>query len=305
MYVEDLFEDCELENSHSIWNRIKESSDPEKRELCNSLYEKFAPFADKDFKNKFRVEFFSAFWEMDLACTLIRSGKNLSVKDSGDRGPDICVLDLEGRRTWIEAICVTRGTTRDEISLGRAGEVTRIDSEKILLRLTSAIYDKDIKHKEYLEQGVCKEDEPFVIAINGCHLTPGPGLDDLTPRIVKAVFEGGDDELLIDRIDGKYLGRQLGHRPVIPKHNNEKIPTGYFRLENYSNISAIIYSESGFAAIPAELGSDYVVVHNPISHNPLSEGYFRFGTEYMDKFAPTEISSLRTISYRQLDYLYV
>ncbi|WP_075187880.1 hypothetical protein [Teredinibacter haidensis] len=304
MKNENLFDSKGSKNSHKSWRSIAESREGYKRELCNQLYSKFKPYSDRDFKRKFELEFFSAFWEMDLACSLLDSGFKLSEQYSGNKGPDLCLINTGGNRIWIEAVCATRGNSLDEVSLGEPGRALRIDSEKIMLRLTSAIYDKDRKHKHYLEQCICKEAEPFIIAVNGSLLTPGPGLDDFTPRIVKAVFEGGSDKFIFDKATGSVESRQIDYRPEIDKYNNNSICTNFFRIKEFENISALLFSESSLWSRPCETGSDYVIVHNPLAVNPLPEGYFQFGSEYMLKQSKTENESLNINNYRKMEYLY-
>lgn len=291
-------------DSHESWRLIAESMEDDKRALCNKLYSKFKPYADRDFKRKFELEFFPPFWEMDLACSLLDSGFELSEQYSGNKGPDLCLFGTGANRIWVEAVCATIGNTLDKVAHVQPGHSQRIGSEKIILRLTSTIYDKHRKHRQYLEQGICNKNEPFIIAVNGSLLTPGPGLDDLTPRILKAVFEGGSDKFIFDKATGAIESRQIEYRPEIAKYNNHSIRTNFFRSKEYANISALLFSESSLWSRPSEVGSDYVIVHNPLAVNPLPEGFFQFGAEYMLKQSESGNESLSINNYRKLEYLY-
>ena len=305
-YMKDknLFDNKVSQNSHGSWRLIAESRNNDKRKLCNELYSKFKPYADRDFKRKFELEFYPAFWEMDLACSLLDSGFELSEQHCGNNGPDLCLINTGRNRIWIEAVCATRGNSKDRVSLGKPGRAFRTDSEKIILRLTSTICDKDRKHKQYLKQGVCDKAEPFIIAVNGSLLTSGPGLDDYSPRIVKAVFEGGSDKFNYDKTTGSVASRQIDYRPEIAKYNGNSISTNFFRDKKYENISALLFSESSLWSRPSETGSDYVIVHNPLALNPLPEGYFQFGTEYMLKQSGPENETLNINVFRKMEYLY-
>lgn len=304
MTDDNLFDSDGSQNSHNSWRLIAESGENEKRELCNKLYKNFKPYADRDFKRKFELEFFPAFWEMDLACSLLDSGLKLSEKYSGNAGPDLCLTNTGENRIWIEAVCATRGNSVDRVPLGGPDSSPRIDNEKIMLRLTSVIRDKDKKHKRYLERHICNEDEPFIVAVNGSLLPPGPGLDDYTPRIVKAVFEGGGDEFVFDKNTGSIESRQIDFRPKIFKYNNISISTNFFRTRKYENISAVLYSESSLESRPSEPGSDYVIVHNPLALNPLPKGYFQFGEEYILEQSVDGKESIIIKNYRKMEYLY-
>lgn len=305
----DLFENINVLNPHETWKLIKCGTDEESikvRTLCNELYDKFSPYSDSDFVNKFQLEFFPKFWEMDLACVLMGCRKKLSETDSGDEGPDICI-DESGKKVWVEAICPDRGHTLDSICKPVEGKAMSIESEKIILRITGSIYTKYKKHLKYIENRICSENDPYVIAINSCLLTPGPGLDDLTPRIVKAVFEGGNDVILFDKGSGKLSKKWCENREHLEKHNKEKISLGYFMQEKYSNISAILYSESSYAARPTENGGDYILVHNPFAKNPLNLGFFEMGLEYSANISSKnkeEKYSLAINNYRKAEYLY-
>jgi len=304
-----LFGDALVPHPHKTWGLIKEGVDERSnkaRALCNELYQKFSLYSDSDFVQRFHAEFFQRFWEMDLACTLIDIGKDLSEELSGDEGPDICIRNEPGRYTWIEAICPERGNTKDRVTKPVDQHSFQIDSKKIILRITNAIATKHIQHQRHVDNGICSVDAPFIIAINGCQLAPGPS-EVLTPRIVKAVFEGGDDVIQFDSKSGRVTDKWCENRRHIEKHNKEKINPGYFMQEEYSSISAVLYSDSCYSTRPSEAGEDYVLVHNPFANNPLREGFLGAGLEYSTN--KTNILSgegypLNINSYRRAKYLY-
>jgi type I restriction enzyme S subunit len=305
-----LFGDNLVSKPNRTWELVKigtDERDENTRSLCEKLYTKFSPYGDRDFIKKFQIEFFQKFWEMDLACTLIDSGHNLSEADSGDEGPDVCLLSENGIKMWIEAICPQRGNTKDGVSKPITGHPMSIDSKRIILRLTSAINAKHEQHLKNIEKGICTSNEPYIIAINGCQLTPGPGLDDLTPRIVKALFEGGNDMVSFDTGSESLEQKWCENRSHIEKANKENISLGYFMQQKYSNISAVIYSDSCYASRPSEAGGDYILVHNPFARNPLPEGVFKFGLEYIASKSKIDTEgdySLKVNNYRCQEYLY-
>ena len=305
-----LFSSKRIKNPHLAWSALKCGNDGRSelfRQFCNDSYEMFKPYSDSDFVNKFKIEFFPQFWEMDLACTLIKSDKMLSSFYSGNKGPDICLLDDKYKKIWVEAICPDKGSTTDQIPNYENNQVNTIPSDKIILRITSAIYKKHKIHLNYIKDKVCSADEPYIIAINGCLLTPGPGLDDVTPRIVKAVFEGGIDMIDYDLNSGLIDKRWCKNKQFIPNHNEVKVYLGYFFQKEFSNISAVLYSDSSYCTRPTELGGDYILVHNPLAKNPLPVGFLGVGIEYYLK-EPYKSEgrdySLGINCYRQEEYLY-
>ncbi len=267
------------------WASIKNGNDALsclRKKLCETLYSKFKPYADKHFVNGFKTDFYQRFWEMDLACVLMEYGIKISSRDSG---PDICVHNQNNEKNWIEAICPNKGTTSDKIPEYKIPEYKinqayQIKSKNILLRLTTAIKTKHEAHQKYLKNNTCSSQEPYIIAINGGLLTPGPGLDDLTPRIIKAIFEGGSDIINFGSLPNNKTQWWCETKESVTKHNNRDISLGCFLNTKYSGVSAILYSESSCCARTTELGGDFILAHNPLARNQLPKGFLKMGQEY-------------------------
>jgi hypothetical protein len=51
-------------------------------------------------------------------------------------------------------------------------------------------------------------------------------------------------------------------------------------VDDYSGISAVLYSSVDCANKPETFGGDFVLVHNTSAKNKLQKGTFRFGREY-------------------------
>lgn len=131
--------------------------------------------------------FWQRAWEMLLARHLREQGHQL---DSGDEGPDFRFL-VGGKVVWCEAICPSpKGIPTEWLTPVPAGEavVMEVPDEAVLLRLTAAIKEKleklegrDRRNKKadalefqpgYRQKGIVAEDECYVVAVNGCQLTP-------------------------------------------------------------------------------------------------------------------------------------
>jgi hypothetical protein len=64
----------------------------EQRLFLESLWTKFSPFADPNFKSELAVCFQARFWEMYLACALLEMGLNLIPRKSVN-GPDLLIVN--------------------------------------------------------------------------------------------------------------------------------------------------------------------------------------------------------------------
>lgn len=177
--------------------------------------------------------------------------------------------------------------------------------DKIIERLSASIkeknnklsgYDDDRKgkhHRGYLEKGIVKNTDPYIIALNTYKTsfaqfdhqhTPGH-----LPLIAKVLFGYGDTVFLSgfprdgrsapissDRWDDIY-------RRYVTGKQGKKVPTNIFFREEYSGISALIVSKEGFWTwqhrIPAPLSQNFILAHNPLARNPLPNGWLKSGHE--------------------------
>ncbi len=263
------------------------------KELCNDLYDQFHCHADSGFVDKFQYDFYERFWEMDLTCVMENVGFSVS---SADKGPDICLQLHDDNKVWIEAVCPKEGSMENKIPEAVDGYAYQIPTDKITLRLANSICKKHEQHLTHVKNGYCSGSEPFVVAINGCRLVPGPGLDDITPRIVKTVFSIGKDTIYFDRDSGEVTDTGYEERNHVKKNNGKPVSLNFFMTEEYGDVSAILYSESNCRVRPTENGGDYVLVHNPYANNPLPPGLFKIGREYIPDVT-LSVSDYRTEVY--------
>ncbi|HEX9870723.1 MAG TPA: hypothetical protein VGC99_19435, partial [Candidatus Tectomicrobia bacterium] len=69
-------------------------------------------------------------------------------------------------------------------------------------------------------------------------------------------------------------------RDSIEKKSGEIVSTNVFLDPEYASMSAVLYSSVDALNRPKVLGSDFILVHNPLARNPLPLGFFAFGVEY-------------------------
>ena len=96
------------------------------RDLLESYWQIFSPYADSNFKQEIAIDFDARFWEMYLVCTLISLTIPVS-KRKTKGGPDICIC-TERNRIFIEAISPDKGSISNpdqvpEMIFGKATQV--------------------------------------------------------------------------------------------------------------------------------------------------------------------------------------
>src|SRR5688500_12043592 len=133
--------------------------------FCESLWKRYAPYADRHFLEQIRIQFHPRFWEMYLAVTFLDRGYELHRHKAG--GPEFGI-DIQSKRYWFDAIAPTSGVgpdaVPDEYQRGRASRT--VPQERIILRYTSALATKREKWQKDLKSGRVSEKDGFVVAIN-------------------------------------------------------------------------------------------------------------------------------------------
>ena len=258
---------------------------------CLDMWAVFEPYADSHFTKEIKRDFDGRFWEMDLTCTLLELGYNVSCPKPG---PD---MKIEGN-IWIEAICPTGGhkNSPDKVPEIVTGLAQSVKYEPIALRFTSAIIEKYQKYIGYINGGVIREFEPYVIAINGNQI-PNARLDFPMPRIARAVLSIGSEYITCSRESGEAISSGYNYQESISKSNGAEISIGIFLDKKYEGISAILYSCVDVCNRSERLGQDFILIHNPLAKNPISEGYFRLGREAIVSIDNEEDYSIRWLDY--------
>jgi len=254
------------------------------RELVESLWSQYWPYADDDFYRDLPRDFIARFWEMDVACGLMRQG--VSIEGRRAHGPDVCAI-VDGQRVWIEAIAPTSGDGPDAVPELAYDMIARtFDSEEsILLRLRSGIEDKTRKRRTYMEDGVIADSEPYIIALNGRKIDAAI-VEEGIPYIVKAVYPLGDSPWRIDVVTETVTELPPAHRPAVEKANKSEVATTCFLDEQYSGISGVLYSRADVF----NRRDDWRFVHNMVGLNRLARGWLKVGKEYWPEEGGLEIT---------------
>jgi type I restriction enzyme S subunit len=248
--------------------------------------------ADPNFVRELTLGQDSKFWSCISEALIFDrlSGQVFPSRASIGEGPDFLVMDGD-RKVWIEVICPEAcGVPEDWLTM-EVGTATFPHIE-ILLRWTAAIKEKAEKligcandtNNGYLQTGIVGPSDAYVIAVNSCQLRNGPfpelfGISQF-PFAAEAVFPIGPVQLTISQENQNVVAQGHQHRPYIINRNNAQVPAYTFLDPRFNPISAIwaVDMKGGIAIGNVE---PIVVVHNPNSTNPISQGFLSADSEYI------------------------
>lgn len=236
------------------FQRLVENAKPgsgasEYLEHMESLWRIYQPFASPDFQYQLLADddkFYSLTWELMLGATLLEKGYHLK-PSINDKRPDLCLI-LEGKRIWIECCLPTGGnplkpSSITETVLTSDGEFEwhDVDPNKSILRCTQVLSEKKRQHLRWIAKGVCNQDEPFLIALNGLNLQLGIFNSSL-PQILRALYATGDMYDVFDSKDSEYRESGYHYRPTIAKSEKTSTSTAFFLETENSHISGVLFS---------------------------------------------------------------
>jgi hypothetical protein len=261
----------------------------ERKKRFEKLWKLYEPYADRHFLTEAKIKFHQRSWEMYLANVFIKHGFKIS---SADEGPDIKVETSYGA-VYVEAVAPNKGTSADKVPDMVYGVVGDVPENQMLMRLANSLSSKTEAYKRYLTKGVVDDKAPYVIAVNRADLSH---IDGGMPLILKSVF--GLGFLTFPRlrdINGKSVFDKpfWSHRKDVPKKQGAPVPVNLFEQPEYAAVSAVIYSDKYVLAHPKKLGSDCVLVHNPLAKNPLNDKCFPFFEQW--KQGKSEIHIVKII----------
>ena len=167
-----------------------------------------------------------------------------------------------------------------------------IPDDKITLRYRSAIHDKySDKYFKYVEDGIIKPADCYIIALNGCKI-PWHGGDFEPPRIIRCVLPFGWQEVTINTSSHEVVKRGHQYRAYLRKTSGYEVDTDIFIKSEYSNITAIIFSNVDFANLTPTMGDDFIIIHNPLASIKLPDNFPEVGREYKAELSKDTIKLL-------------
>lgn len=253
--------------------------DIERKLHCEALWEQFHPYADSNFVDSFAAAVLERYWEMYVGCVLLGLGLQLvPMSDRKSQGPDI-LINLDGKSLWIECICPKPGEGPDQLHQPKSSGW--VPTDKILLRLSSALDTKRKVFDRYLKHGWILESDYTFIAIGGEQL--GWRVDSDPSYAVRSTYGIGDETVTFSREEPDNVKRGHSRRPAIDKSNGVGISMTPFQDETFENISGAIFDMAGLWNPRPKLGETFKTVHNSNARNKLDADVFTCGTEYVVK----------------------
>jgi len=257
---------------------ITSSCKKDRRELFDNLWQIYQPLADKHFLSDCKKHFHQRMWEMYLGVSLIKNGLDIS---SSKSGPDFIVSEGRKNEIFIEATACTRGTAKDAVPEEYLAEtpeeikVQELPNNKMLLRIANSLDSKYKKYKDFFEE----EEKPYIIAVNRSALGY---MDANVPLMLKCLFGFGSQTYKM--INGKLFNAGWERKKQLTKESGAMIPIDFFEEEEHSIVSAVIYSDRSILNCPKEIGSDCILVHNPMAKYPVDQKIFSFFRQYIAKY---------------------
>jgi hypothetical protein len=247
------------------------------RQYIHELVDFFEPYSDPNFSNELKRNFYARAWEMYTAYAFDEIGLSLR-QPNEEKGPDLLIEDKT--RIWVEATSPTQGKSEDavpDIKTGIMGQY--LPEDKIMLRFTNSISTKYQKLIEYQKGGVIAKDDPFVLALNTGSI-PYPTMGML-PLPLRAVFGLGSMQIEINPQTMEHVDTTWERKEEIEKQGGSSVSTNYFRDDQFSKISGLIYCPNRIFSHSSPTGSDFWYIHNPHADNPLPQNWLTRGYEYV------------------------
>lgn len=259
-----------LQESHKSYDPyyVASGSIKRRKERFDKLWQIFEPLADSHFLSEIKRHFHQRTWEMYLGAILL--DRKLKIASLG-KGPDFIINQNQVNEVFIEAVAAGVGDTSDRVPEMAYEIVQDVPEEEMLIRLANSIEYKYQKYREF----IMEKQKPYVIAVNKGGLQyPDPQI----PLVMKCLFSLGFEHY--KKVNGKLTYAGWTRREFIEKKNGSKVLMNFFEKEESSVVSAVIYSKNTVLNHPKSIGTDCIVVHNPMASIPIDEDVFKDFIQY-------------------------
>ncbi len=282
------FIDLSLPNKHILLEEIKkryQKYDPyyvtawvlrKNREKIDKQWHWYnaSGLADSTFHKEFQIHFHERAWEIWMWDYL--NNTLFSLSSYGNKWPDFIL----NNSIYLECIAITKGSKFnkngdsiwDYVPDIQFWIVQDVPIEKMLLRITSAVFEKgEIKYSGKDKIGWWKvkpwfkSSNPYIIAINTADLGFTLEIDDL----LGPFFGIWNQAINMRTNESSHL-----FRPFITKENGEKISALIFETPEYENISAVILCDKYIQESIEVIQESLILLHNPFAKNKLDESLF-------------------------------
>jgi hypothetical protein len=244
-------------------------------EKCWYIYE---THAERNFISDFvGGGFQQRWWELYFWRRLNDLGFQL--EQPGPGKPDVA-FHTRGRKIYVECVSPTVGINENKIPEIKKSEMAqKMPNDKIILRLTSAIYDKLRQARQRENQ---LEDTQYVIAVDISQLKVSGWDDDF---MVRALYPIGNPIFHFDMDKSKKESDVMAsyeYRTKIIKPNSGAVPTtSFYENSDYRLISAVLFCNANLGNIVRFGEPDFTIVHNHRTQCALSRKIFKSSKQYI------------------------
>lgn len=281
----DSFFNCVIPNgtiidqAYKINRESKYRSDI--RETLEAMWKEYSAYCpDTDFREDAAKHFQASAWQMEV--TLFFK-KWFALNPTNSAGPDIRLLLEKDKEVLVEAVSARPGNGPDAVQEPITGHVYHPDDEGIIIRLRNALDSKIKQHTRWLQAGLVKREQPFIIAVTAGEISTAIDFMGLS-HMEHAVFplDNGAWHVPIQKADGKSAESvefKYGFRGSVKKKNGSPITTDVFVTKDAERISAVLYNPHHFVNSIRTAGRAFRLIHNPNALNPIPRGIFQVGIE--------------------------
>jgi hypothetical protein len=221
-------------------------------QAIEDIWHKYQPYAPLSFQKNFQKttleNYYGLLWEAILGAYFIDNGFDIEpYRSENDNRPDIC-LSVDGKKIWVECCVPMPGDPNNPNSVQPLlydGMCHTIQLEPSLLRCTNALKSKKEQYAKWVNDEVCKKNEPLIIAINGVFINMSIYENSL-PDMMDILYQKGAGYAVFKRGEN---GADFGFK--IRKAINKKtyngiteIDTNLFMNKENEQISGIVFSNS-------------------------------------------------------------
>jgi|JI6StandDraft_1071083.scaffolds.fasta_scaffold08843_1 hypothetical protein len=274
----------------------------ERRQYIQEAYDKCKEYLDDDFHIQIKIpgKFISRLWELQLCSIFLFYNLNLVKPLSGKKKisrPDFCILDSDGNKIWIEAVCPDLGGVpkKEEMISGvmytRHGNI-KDDLDIVAPRITSSIQSKYSKRESYSRSSDFNLSDKYVIAINTHHISHRE-----TGEMPKElVFYGmGLQWIKQNHESGRHF------HWTIPKQKEDgttiDLDVALFFRKEFKNLSAVITSSNWFKfgeGFEESMSKDIITYINHDAENKVKPKEISFGKK-KQMFCKGEFCELKEV----------
>ncbi len=257
----------------------------ERRRYIQEAYDKCKDYLDDDFHIQIRLpgKFVSRIWELQLCSIFLYFNLNL-VKPLQSKKrtskPDFCILDYDGNKIWVEAVCPDLGNVpkKENMISGvvytRHGNIKE-DLEIVAPRITSSIQSKFLKRESYNQSDDFSLNDKYIIAINTHHINHRE-TGEMPKELV--LYGMGLQWFKQSGESGRYF------HWTIPKHKDNgtsiDLDVALFFRKEFKKLSSVITSNSWFQfgeGFEELMSKDIITYFNHDAENKINPKEISFG----------------------------